>query len=73
MTGAVVAREAARRCCGRSDTRRIRTRSSASIVGESKTAMGETVEIDHLRDLYWAEAVLREREELAERTVRKAS
>jgi CMP-N-acetylneuraminic acid synthetase len=26
-----------------------------------ETAMGETVEIDHLRDLYWAEAVLRER------------
>jgi CMP-N,N'-diacetyllegionaminic acid synthase len=29
-----------------------------------RTAMGETVEIDHLRDLYWAEAVLRERAEL---------
>jgi CMP-N-acetylneuraminic acid synthetase len=28
-----------------------------------ETAMGETVEIDHLRDLYWAEAVLRERTE----------
>ena len=27
-----------------------------------ETAMGETVEIDHLRDLYWAEAVLRERQ-----------
>jgi CMP-N,N'-diacetyllegionaminic acid synthase len=27
------------------------------------TEMGETVEIDHLRDLYWAEAVLRERAE----------
>lgn len=26
-----------------------------------RTAMGETVEIDHQRDLYWAEAVLRER------------
>jgi CMP-N,N'-diacetyllegionaminic acid synthase len=26
-----------------------------------RTEMGETVEIDHLRDLYWAEAVLRER------------
>jgi CMP-N,N'-diacetyllegionaminic acid synthase len=26
-----------------------------------ETPMGETVEIDHLRDLYWAEAVLRER------------
>lgn len=27
-----------------------------------ETAMDETVEIDHLRDLYWAEAVLRERQ-----------
>jgi CMP-N-acetylneuraminic acid synthetase len=27
------------------------------------TEIGETVEIDHLRDLYWAEAVLRERGE----------
>jgi N-acylneuraminate cytidylyltransferase len=27
-----------------------------------QTAMGETVEVDHLRDLYWAEAVLRERQ-----------
>lgn len=27
-----------------------------------KTEMGETVEIDHLRDFYWAEAVLREKE-----------
>lgn len=26
-----------------------------------ETKMGETVEIDHLRDLYWAEATLRER------------
>ena len=26
-----------------------------------RTEIGETVEIDHLRDLYWAEAVLRER------------
>ena len=25
-----------------------------------QTEMGETVEVDHLRDLYWAEAVLRE-------------
>ena len=25
------------------------------------TEMGETVEIDHQRDLYWAEAVLRDR------------
>ncbi len=29
-----------------------------------RTGMGETVEIDHLRDLYWAEAVLRERQEM---------
>ncbi|MBA3273771.1 MAG: acylneuraminate cytidylyltransferase family protein [Chthoniobacterales bacterium] len=28
-----------------------------------ETAMDETVEVDHLRDLYWAEAVLRERQE----------
>lgn len=27
-----------------------------------RTGIGETVEIDHLRDLYWAEAVLRERQ-----------
>jgi CMP-N,N'-diacetyllegionaminic acid synthase len=27
-----------------------------------QTGMGETVEVDHLRDLYWAEAVLRERQ-----------
>ncbi len=26
-----------------------------------RTEIGETVEVDHLRDLYWAEAVLRER------------
>ena len=26
-----------------------------------ETEMGETIEIDHLRDLYWAEAVLRDR------------
>jgi CMP-N,N'-diacetyllegionaminic acid synthase len=26
-----------------------------------QTAMGDTVEVDHLRDLFWAEAVLRER------------
>jgi len=26
-----------------------------------ETQMGETVEVDHLRDLFWAEAVLRER------------
>jgi hypothetical protein len=30
-----------------------------------ETAMGETVEIDHRRDLYWAEAVLRDRAEQA--------
>jgi CMP-N-acetylneuraminic acid synthetase len=29
------------------------------------TGVGETVEIDHQRDLYWAEAVLREREGVA--------
>jgi CMP-N,N'-diacetyllegionaminic acid synthase len=28
------------------------------------TEMGETIEIDHRRDLYWAEAVLRERAEM---------
>jgi len=28
-----------------------------------ETEMGETIEIDHVRDLYWAEAVLRDREE----------
>jgi N-acylneuraminate cytidylyltransferase len=28
-----------------------------------QTEMGETIEIDHVRDLYWAEAVLRDREE----------
>ena len=38
-----------------------RTPSSASIGAAFKPAMGETVEIDHLRDLYWAEAVLRRR------------
>jgi N-acylneuraminate cytidylyltransferase len=27
-----------------------------------QTSMGETVEVDHLRDLYWAEAVLREKQ-----------
>jgi CMP-N,N'-diacetyllegionaminic acid synthase len=31
-----------------------------------RTEMGETVEIDHQRDLYWAEVVLRERQTLAE-------
>jgi N-acylneuraminate cytidylyltransferase len=29
-----------------------------------ETEMGETIEIDHVRDLYWAEAVLRDREEM---------
>ena len=28
-----------------------------------QTEMGETIEIDHLRDLYWAEAVLRDQHE----------
>ncbi len=28
-----------------------------------ETEVGETVEIDHVRDLYWAEAVLRERQQ----------
>jgi hypothetical protein len=28
--------------------------------------MGETIEIDHIRDLYWAEAVLRDRNDAAE-------
>ena len=31
------------------------------------TGMGETVEVDHLRDLYWAEAVLRDRQQPAAR------
>ena len=31
------------------------------------TGTGETVEVDHLRDLYWAEAVLRDRQRPAER------
>ncbi|MBC7783578.1 MAG: NTP transferase domain-containing protein [Burkholderiales bacterium] len=30
-----------------------------------ETQMGETIEIDHRRDLYWAEAVLREQQEQA--------
>jgi CMP-N,N'-diacetyllegionaminic acid synthase len=34
-----------------------------------QTEMGETVEIDHLRDLYWAEAVLRERQQLPQMKV----
>jgi CMP-N-acetylneuraminic acid synthetase len=32
-----------------------------------ETEMGETVEIDHRRDLYWAEAVLREQQEAGAR------
>jgi CMP-N,N'-diacetyllegionaminic acid synthase len=32
-----------------------------------QTGMGETVEVDHLRDLYWAEAVLRDRQQPAAR------
>jgi len=27
-----------------------------------RTGMGDTVEVDHQRDLYWAEAVLRDRQ-----------
>ena len=34
-----------------------------------RVAMGDTVEVDHLRDLYWAEAVLRDRQD----TVRRAA
>jgi CMP-N-acetylneuraminic acid synthetase len=33
-----------------------------------RTEIGETVEIDHLRDLYWAEAVLRERAAASDET-----
>ncbi len=32
-----------------------------------RTGMGDTVEVDHARDLYWAEAVLRDRQPSAER------
>jgi CMP-N,N'-diacetyllegionaminic acid synthase len=35
-----------------------------------QTEIGETVEIDHLRDLYWAEATLRARQGAAEREAR---
>jgi CMP-N,N'-diacetyllegionaminic acid synthase len=35
-----------------------------------QTEMGETIEIDHIRDLYWAEAVLRDRTD--QRTLAKA-
>jgi CMP-N-acetylneuraminic acid synthetase len=35
------------------------------------TEMGETIEIDHQRDLYWAEAILRDRAETTK--LRKAS
>jgi N-acylneuraminate cytidylyltransferase len=40
-----------------------------------ETEMGETIEIDHLRDLYWAEATLRERQtvEQADKARRIAS
>jgi CMP-N,N'-diacetyllegionaminic acid synthase len=31
-----------------------------------QTEMGETIEIDHMRDLYWAEAVLRDKTGVAE-------
>jgi N-acylneuraminate cytidylyltransferase len=31
-----------------------------------ETEMGDTIEIDHVRDLYWAEAVLRDRTEQAD-------
>ncbi len=32
-----------------------------------RVGMGETVEVDHVRDLYWAEAVLRDRQQPAAR------
>ncbi len=32
-----------------------------------RVGMGETVEVDHIRDLYWAEAVLRDRQQPAAR------
>lgn len=35
------------------------------------TEMGETIEIDHQRDLYWAEAILRDRQQAVQ--LRKAS
>ena len=38
-----------------------------------ETAMGETVEVDHLRDLYWAEAVLRERKAMTEQRARRSA
>jgi hypothetical protein len=34
------------------------------------TEMGDTIEIDHIRDLYWAEAILRDRKE--QQTLAKA-
>jgi CMP-N-acetylneuraminic acid synthetase len=33
-----------------------------------RTEMGQTIEIDHQRDLFWAEAVLRDRERERDRT-----
>ena len=37
-------------------------------------SQGDTVEIDHRRDLFWAEAALRERDEAdLDRRMRKAS
>ena len=38
-----------------------------------EVGQGDTVEIDHLRDLYWAEAVLRDRGESDRSTMRRAS
>jgi CMP-N-acetylneuraminic acid synthetase len=32
------------------------------------TEMGQTIEIDHIRDLYWAEAILRDRNEIQRRS-----
>ena len=48
-----------RRCSWPTTIRMTRTPFSASIVEPFETGMGDTVEIDHQRDLYWAEAVLR--------------
>jgi CMP-N-acetylneuraminic acid synthetase len=38
-----------------------------------RTEMGDTIEIDHVRDLYWAEAVLRDRQQAPSGAVRMAS
>jgi CMP-N-acetylneuraminic acid synthetase len=38
-----------------------------------ETAMGETVEVDHLRDLFWAEAVLRERKVMTDERARRSA